>query len=110
MSHGPTHIVFPLFDGMTQLDFTAPHQVFSSVPSARVITASLGGRDIAADGLVFSGVADLAKVETCDVLCVPGGFGTTAAMVDEAFMRAFRPGYVRTFVDTYGEVWEPPPR
>jgi hypothetical protein len=29
---------------------------------------------------------------------------------NEAFMRAFRPGYVRTFVDTYGEVWEPPPR
>jgi len=90
MSHTPTHIVFPLFDGVTQLDFTAPHQVFSRVPGARVTAASLGGRDITADGLVFSGLADLTKVDACDVLCVPGGSGTNAAMVDEAFMREIR--------------------
>jgi cyclohexyl-isocyanide hydratase len=68
---------------VTQLDFTAPHQVFSRVPGARVTVASLGG-------LVFGGLADLTKVETCDVLCVPGGSGTYAAMVDAAFMRDIR--------------------
>ena len=85
-----THIVFPLYDGVTQLDFTGPHQVFSRVPGARVTVASLGGHSIEADGLVFSDLADLAEVETCDVLCVPGGHGTTAAMVNEAFIREIR--------------------
>jgi transcriptional regulator GlxA family with amidase domain len=90
MSHRPFHIVFPLFDGVTQLDFTAPHQVFSRVPDAHVVTASLGGRNIEANGLVFSGLADLATVDTCDMLCIPGGGGTNAAMLDKAFMREIR--------------------
>lgn len=84
------HIVFPLFEGVTQLDFTGPHQVFSRTPGARVTVASLGGRDIEADGLVFSGLADLAQVPACDLLCVPGGYGTASAMVDEAFMAEIR--------------------
>jgi cyclohexyl-isocyanide hydratase len=91
MSDKLTHVVFALFGGMTQLDFTAPYQLFTSVPGARVIVASLGGRDIETDsGLVFSRLADLIKVETCDVLCVPGGSGTNKAMLDEAFMREIR--------------------
>jgi cyclohexyl-isocyanide hydratase len=90
MADSPTRIVIPLFDGVTHLDFTGPHQVFSRVPGARVVVASLGGRDIEADGLVFSDLADLSKVESCDVLCVPGGAGTGAAMVDEAFVAEIR--------------------
>lgn len=90
MTHTTTHIVFPIFDRMTHLDFTGPHQVFSGVPEARVTVASMGGRDIEAQGLVFSRLADLSKVESCDVLCIPGGSGTSAAMVDEAFMREIR--------------------
>jgi cyclohexyl-isocyanide hydratase len=83
-------IVFPLFPGVTQLDFTGPHQAFVRAPGAEVITASLGGRDIEADGLVFTGLADLAKVEGCELICVPGGFGTTEAMLDEAYMAEIR--------------------
>ena len=65
--------------------------MFSAVPGARVIVASLGGRDVRSDsGLVFTELADLAKVEVCDVLCVPGGSGTNAAMLDDAFMREIR--------------------
>jgi transcriptional regulator GlxA family with amidase domain len=75
---------------MTHLDFTGPHQVFSYVPEARITVASMGGRDIEARGFVFSGLADLCKVESCDVLCVPGGSGTTEAIVDEAFMGEVR--------------------
>ncbi len=85
-----THIVFPIFDQMTPLDFTGPYQVFSGVPDARITVASIAGRDIEAQGLVFSGLTDLSKVESCDVLCVPGGSGTSAAMVDEVFMRDIR--------------------
>lgn len=90
MSDATTHVVFPLFERVTQLDFTAPHQVFSRAPGVRVTVASLGGRDIAVDGLVFSGLADLTETEACDILCVPGGYGTNAAMVDETFMHEIR--------------------
>jgi cyclohexyl-isocyanide hydratase len=90
MTHTTTHIVFPIFDDMTTLDFTGPYQVFSGVSDARITVASTGGRDVKAQGLVFSGLADLSKVESCDVLCVPGGSGTSAAMVDDAFMHEIR--------------------
>jgi cyclohexyl-isocyanide hydratase len=83
-------IVFPLYPGVTQLDFTAPHQVFNRLPGAETIVASVGGIDIEGDGLVFARLTDLTQIETCDVLCVPGGFGTTAAMLDEAYMDAIR--------------------
>jgi transcriptional regulator GlxA family with amidase domain len=85
-----THIVFPIFDRMTHLDFTGPHQVFSYVPEAHITVASMGGRDVEVRGFVFSGLADLSKVENCDVLCVPGGSGASEAMVDEAFMSEIR--------------------
>jgi putative intracellular protease/amidase len=83
-------IVIPLFPDVTHLDFTGPHQVLSRAPGAELIVASMGGRDIAAEGLVFAGLKDLAEVERCDLLCVPGGFGATDAMLDEAFMREIR--------------------
>lgn len=90
MTHTTTHIVFPIFDQMTALDFIGPFQVFSGVPDARITVASTGGRDVEAQGLVFSRLDDLSRIEGCDVLCVPGGSGTSAAMVDEAFMREIR--------------------
>lgn len=83
-------IVIALYPGVTHLDFTGPHQVLVRTPEADVVAASLGGQDIEAEGLVFSRLADLAKLERCDVLCIPGGFGTTAAMLDEAFMAEIR--------------------
>ena len=83
-------IVIPLYPDVTHLDFTGPHQVLSRAPNAEIVVASLGGQDIAAEGLTFAGLADLAKVERCDLICVPGGFGATDAMLDEAFMREIR--------------------
>jgi cyclohexyl-isocyanide hydratase len=90
MTQTTTHIVFPIFDRMSHLDFTGPHHVFSCVPDARITVASMRGRDVEAQGFVFSGLADLSKVESCDVLCVPGGIGASAAMTDEAFIRDIR--------------------
>lgn len=83
-------IVFALYPGVTHLDFTGPHQVLVRTPGSHVVAASLGGADIEAEGLVFSRLADLAKVERCDVLCVPGGYGCTDAMLDDAFMAQIR--------------------
>lgn len=83
-------IVIPLYQGVTHLDFTGPHQVFARLPHTTVVVASMGGQDIVADGLTFSNLADLSKVEGCDLICVPGGMGTTDAMLDEAFMGEIR--------------------
>ena len=83
-------IVFPLYPGVTHLDFTAPHQVLVRTPGAEVIVASMHGADIRAEGLVFTGLADLAKAPSCDVLCVPGGLGATDAMLDAGFMAEIR--------------------
>ena len=85
-----TRIVIALFPGVTQLDFTGPHQVLTRGPGCEVIVASMGGQDIDGDGLVFSRLADLAAVDGCDVLLVPGGFGAADAMLDEAFMEQIR--------------------
>jgi cyclohexyl-isocyanide hydratase len=91
MSDKPTVIVFALFPGVTQLDFTGPHQVLSRLPAAQVLLASRTGQPIAADGIVFAGLRRLAEIDHCDVICVPGGFGTTDnAIVDEEFLRQVR--------------------
>ncbi|MGE5567325.1 MAG: DJ-1/PfpI family protein [Parcubacteria group bacterium] len=85
-----TRIVFALFPGVTQLDFTGPHQVFSRLPKAEVVCASVTGEPITTDGLTFSGLKRLAEIEACDVLCVPGGMGTSVAIGDEALLGEVR--------------------
>lgn len=81
-----TRIVIPIYPGVTHLDFTGPHQVFARIPESELVVASLGGRDIEADGLTFTGLADLNSITACDVLCVPGGHGTYEAILDEYFI------------------------
>lgn len=83
-------ILIPIYPGVTHLDFTGPHQVLSRAPGARVTVASMGGRDVAAEGLVFTGLADLAGVARCDILCAPGGPGAVEVMLDEAFLSEIR--------------------
>ena len=79
-------IVFAIYPDVTHLDFTGPHQVLSRLPGAKTIVGSEAGTAIEADGLTFCNPTRLADIEACDVLCIPGGFGTTAAMEDAAFM------------------------
>jgi cyclohexyl-isocyanide hydratase len=86
MSQPDFNILFALYPGVTQLDFTGPHQVFCRLPGAHVTAASLAGGQLTFDGLTFAGLAKLAEVEACDLICVPGGFGTSDAMNDLAFM------------------------
>jgi cyclohexyl-isocyanide hydratase len=85
------NVVFALFPRVTQLDFTGPFEVFARLPGARCILGSADGGSIRADaGLVFSGVARLAEVEDCALLCVPGGFGTIEAMEDARYLSELR--------------------
>jgi cyclohexyl-isocyanide hydratase len=81
-------IVFALFPGVTQLDFTGPHEVFSSLPGASVVLASTAGGTIeATGGMSFAGLRRLSDIAACDVICVPGGIGATdSAMRDDAFL------------------------
>src|SRR5438477_5445526 len=91
MSTEPTVIVFALFPGVTQLDFTGPHQVFSRLPGAQVLLASREGGAIETDGIIFAGLRRLADIERCDIVCVPGGFGVTdTAIADAEFLRELR--------------------
>lgn len=83
-------IVIALYPGVTHLDFTGPHQVLARTPDAELVTASLDGRDIEAEGLVFTRLADLRRIERCDVLLTPGGPGTIEAMRDAAFIAEIR--------------------
>lgn len=83
-------VVFPLYPGMTHLDFTGPHQFLARLPGANLIAASLGGVPVTADGLVFAGLADLETVESADILCVPGGAGCAEVVGDARFLTAIR--------------------
>ena len=92
MNENQPVIVFALFPGVTQLDFTGPHEVFSYWRGATVILASSNGGTIeASSGMTFSGVRRLAEIPKCDVICVPGGRGTTdIAVHDEIFLGELR--------------------
>jgi putative intracellular protease/amidase len=91
MSEQQPVIVFALFPGVTQLDFTGPHQVFASLPGAEVILASVAGGSVEASGMVFSGLRRLADIPACDVICVPGGMGVTDnAIRDPVFLAELR--------------------
>lgn len=86
-----TVIVFPLFPGVTQLDFTGPYQVFCRLPSTTVVLASVTGGVLEAEGITFAGLKRLEAIPHCDVVCVPGGAGVTDnAIGDETFIRELR--------------------
>jgi putative intracellular protease/amidase len=83
-------IVEAIYPGMTQLDFTGPHTIFSRIPGATVVVASEPGGPIESDGgLVFAGTRRMAEIERCDLLFVPGGMVATDVIHDAAFMRQF---------------------
>ena len=80
-----------IYPGMTQLDFTGPHTIFSRIPGVTVVVASAAGGPVESDGgLLFAGTKPMAEVERCDLLFVPGGLAATNVIHDEVFMREFR--------------------
>jgi cyclohexyl-isocyanide hydratase len=76
---------------VTQLDFTGPLQVFSSVPGAQVHLIWKRIEPVASDSvLVITPTVSFADCPQLDVICVPGGLGTDDAVNDEetlAFLR-----------------------
>jgi transcriptional regulator GlxA family with amidase domain len=83
--------VFVLYPRVTQLDFTGPFEVFARLPAAKCILGSVQGGRLEADGgIVFADVQPLASIERAALLCVPGGFGTIAAMEDTRLLDEIR--------------------
>jgi putative intracellular protease/amidase len=84
-------IVEALYPGLTQLDFTGPHTIFSRIPGAEVVVASeAGGPIVSDDGLTFAGTKRLADIARCDLLFVPGGFASADVINNLAFMAEFK--------------------
>jgi cyclohexyl-isocyanide hydratase len=87
MAEPKFRIVEAIYPGMTQLDFTAPHTVFSRIPGSETIVASEPGGEIVSDGgLRFAGTTRMAEIDRCDLIFFPGGFSATEAACDPAFM------------------------
>lgn len=83
--------VFAVYDNMTHLDFTGPHQVLCRLPGAQTMIASRYGGDVVAEGnLVIGRTAKLADIDRCDLICVPGGITATQVALDEAFVSEVR--------------------
>jgi transcriptional regulator GlxA family with amidase domain len=84
-------IVEILYPGLTQLDFTGPHTVFTRLPDTEVIVASRDGGEIASDGgLTFAGLHRLSDIDRCDLICIPGGLSATEAANDAVLIAEIR--------------------
>ena len=91
MADQPFVIVEVLYPGMTQLDFTGPHTVFSRLPDTQVIVASLAGGPVESEGgLIFAGTTPMADIASCDLIFFPGGLATTDVINDLDFMAQVR--------------------
>jgi transcriptional regulator GlxA family with amidase domain len=91
MSDAPFTIVEAIYPGLTQLDFTGPHTIFSRLPNSRTIVASRDGGEVESEGALYFGrTARLAEIERCDLLFLPGGVAATDVINDLAFMAEIR--------------------
>ena len=76
-------IAIPLYDRFTALDAVGPYEVLWRVPGARVRWIGAEARPYATDrGLQLVAEATFDDVPSPDVLVVPGGTGTLAALED----------------------------
>ena len=80
----PLQIGLLVFPRVTQLDFTGPLQVFSSVPGATVHLIWKTLEPVPSDSvLMLTPSMTFADCPQLDVICIPGGFGTDALLNDE---------------------------
>src|SRR5512138_2714112 len=76
-----------LFPRVTQLDFTGPLQVFSSVPGAKVHLIWKRIEPVSSDSVMaIMPTITFADCPQLDVICVPGGMGTDDAVNDEEML------------------------
>jgi cyclohexyl-isocyanide hydratase len=87
----PLEIGLLIFPKVTQLDLTGPVQVFSSVPGARLHLVWKRIEPVASDSvLTLTPTTTFAECPQCDVICVPGGYGTDEMVNDEEVLGFLR--------------------
>ena len=80
-----------VFPRVTQLDFTGPLQVFSSVPGAEVHLIWKRIEPVRSDSvLTVTPTVTFADCPPLDVICVPGGYGTDDLLNDEEVLDFLR--------------------
>ena len=80
-----------IFPKVTQLDFTGPLQVFSSVPGAKVHLIWKRIEPVTTDSvMVVTPTISFADCPQLDVICVPGGLGTDDMVNDEEMLDFLR--------------------
>jgi cyclohexyl-isocyanide hydratase len=90
MSH-PLQIGILVFPKVTQLDFTGPLQVFSSLPGAELHLVWKRREPVASDTvLTVMPTVSLADCPPLDVICVPGGAGTDDMVNDAEVLQFLR--------------------
>ena len=84
MAHATSyHIGLLIYPQMTQLDITAPQQVFSLLPSTQVDLLWKTKEPVtSADGLTILPTLTWQDCPSLDVLCVPGGPGQSKMMAN----------------------------
>ena len=87
LTTAPFRIVLAVYPGTTHLDFTGSHQFLSRTPNSETVVASAQGGTIEAGGLNFAATLRLQDVESCDLICVPGGVAATKVAQDAMFIR-----------------------
>jgi cyclohexyl-isocyanide hydratase len=87
----PLQIGILLFPKVTQLDFTGPLQVFSSVPGAKIHLIWKRIEPVASDSvMLLTPTTTFADCPQLDVICVPGGMGTDDMVNDEEMLAFLR--------------------
>lgn len=85
-------IVIPIFPDFTALDAIGPYEVLRSMPDAKVTFAAAAKGVVRTDSGMVGLHADAAfdEIDAADILLVPGGWGTRAAMTDESMLEWVR--------------------
>ncbi|WP_420607152.1 DJ-1/PfpI family protein [Novosphingopyxis sp.] len=87
MTDAPYHIVFPIFSGVTQLDFAGPAQFLSRLPHAQVQVVAARPDPVVTDsGFAILPNAGFDDCPQARLLCVPGGLGVADALGDGALI------------------------
>jgi cyclohexyl-isocyanide hydratase len=87
----PLQIGLVIFPKVTQLDFTGPLQVFSSVPGAKVHLIWKRIEPVMSDSVMtLTPTTTFVDCPQLDAICVPGGAGTDDLVNDEAVLEFLR--------------------
>src|SRR6266566_9316125 len=87
----PLQIGLLMFPRVTQLDFTGPLQVFSSLPGVQLHLVWKRIEPVSSDSvLTLTPTTTFADCPQLDVICVPGGLGTDDMINDEEMLAFLR--------------------